>query len=357
MPATPSPPCLLSLPPELLLQILASLPVRALLSFSLASRSSHALSLSSLHTLSFAIHTSRAASTTSRLTAWDLPAITSTHSAFSRTHKSPTKANQPSESPLDPHAISTIIPRPHLHRLPTLLKFHLVLHSSILTRYSSSLRTLSLSLWTLPAALTPALRRLTNIRVLTIRIDDTATLHCPRRSSTRADERNAWTQLAGAWPRLTALQLENCDLSVRQLVGVVAAAPQLRELWVRRCHKLNAAGSLFGALATSVPRLEVLGLDCCGGEIDEKVLTPVGGMRGLRYLALLGMHERVPGSVERAAAKVWRIAEVVLPKSVGEEDSDVIEVDPAYMAGGEGDVVESFGSTGRVFWIHERWTH
>ncbi|KAF2867216.1 hypothetical protein BDV95DRAFT_503111 [Massariosphaeria phaeospora] len=299
---------LLNMPPELLVQILAFLPVQALLKFSQTSQYSHSLAKSSLHTLALGIHTTRVSSA------------------------------PPHED--DPYNVSVVIPDAQAFDYLTLLSFHTALTTNILFRHGSTLRNLHLSLWTLTEPTSRALASLSALRVLSIRIEAFPHLRAvphSRFAQQRVEQHKAWSLLAStaAWaPRLHALRIDGAELNTRQLTTLLRPSRWCRELWISNCAMVGP--ELWTFLASeweARSALQVLGVMNCGGQLDEHVLDLIGALDGLQFLSLRGCYGLDSDAVEKRNNEAWHIPECILslPRVVNESGSMLIEVDPAYL--------------------------
>jgi hypothetical protein len=292
-------PSLLTVPPELLVHILAFLPIQALLKFSQTSRYSYSLASSSLHTLSLGIHPSRVSGIIARLAATQYPQPRETRSFFSALHHAAGDSQQgTSEStymaeailaPDNPYKVKVLIPDAQTFDYTTLLSFHTALTSSVLLRHGATLRNLDLSLWTLTIPIANVLAGLSAIRVLSIHIEDFPYVRAMppiRAAAQRTEEREAWSLLTGTaiWaPRLNALRIEGGELTTSQLSTLLRKVRWCRELWLYRCTMIDYSLWIFlGSEWEGGSALQVLGISRCGGKLDEEVLDLIGGLRSLR---------------------------------------------------------------------------
>ncbi|KAF2087676.1 hypothetical protein K490DRAFT_41250 [Saccharata proteae CBS 121410] len=312
--------CLESLPPELLLHVLAYLPIRSLLAFSLTSRSSCAIASTSLHTLSLGIYPTRISSLIGQLAT-----ASPTASPYSQLH-------------------------PH-----TLLAFHTALTSSILSRYCVSIRHLDLSIWSLTQPVAAALARLKNLGCLSLRIEDPFGRGCLRRwagawdgTARRGSDVSLssetgcgveWNAMAGAWGRLEVLRLDGADISDWQLCRILDTNVQVKELWAKKCPKISK--DLLNFLAYEwggKGNLNVLGVAECdaSGEINGEALGCIGELSQLKFLNLYGCKAVTSEMVERLNAELWHIPTIELPHRPDTEfGPGVIEVDPDYLTADE----------------------
>ncbi|KAF2192544.1 hypothetical protein K469DRAFT_313606 [Zopfia rhizophila CBS 207.26] len=292
---------LLNCPPELLINILAFLPIQALLKFSQTCRYSHALASSSLHTLSLGIYPTRVAGIISRLGATHYPQPKEIRSAFSSLElPSPTSNSTWSSTEVDylaepealieddPYKVSVLIPEAQEYDYMTLLAFHTALTKSVLVRHCN-VRHLDLSLWTLSTPIAKALSGLPALRALSLRIEGFPHVRAVPRSrgaAQRGEQRAAWELLANeaVWaPRLSALRIEGGELSTKQLTVLMSKSRWCREIWLCKCNMIGKyVWSFLGSEWEGRAALRILGIIRCGGQLDEEVLDIIGKLDGLQ---------------------------------------------------------------------------
>lgn len=301
-------PSLLNFPPELLVHILAFLPIQALLKFGQTCKYSHSLANSSLHTLSLGIHPSRVAGIISKLAATQYPLPKATVSAFSvpehplsvssscrngwSSRRSSIESDALSDDIFDdddPYRVSVVIPDAQAFDYLTLLKFHEALTRTVLARHSATLRNLDLSLWTLTIPIAKAIASLSGLRALSIRIEDFPHVRSVPRSRIavqRIEQAHAWTLLSktAQWaPRLKALRIEGGELSTPQLARLLGKSRWCHELWLCRCSLIsNDIWRWLGSEWEGRAALRILGVMRCGGRLDEEALDVIGGLHGLQ---------------------------------------------------------------------------
>jgi hypothetical protein len=192
----------------------------------------------------------------------------------------------------DPSAIDVIIPDATSLDHSIQLKFQSALTISILGRYHFSLRHLHVNLWALTCPIADSLAELSNLRSLSIRIEDpTVRLSRNRQGSKhRSEETLAWARLGGSWGQLQALQIDNAKITTESLVDIIKFTP-LQELWIRRCPKIGK--SLWWHLkdSTRPGKLEILGVSGCS-EIDEEAAEWIAEMESLKVRMPLGFYSR-----------------------------------------------------------------
>ncbi|KAK7556825.1 hypothetical protein IWX50DRAFT_214376 [Phyllosticta citricarpa] len=352
---------LLSLPSELLLHILSYLPIKSLLAFSETSRMAYILASSSLQTLSLGIYPNRVSSLISQLSSSSPTASPFSRSARSSLHESAiVTSGETSTSSLfnEANTIAHVIPKASEHRPNTLLSFHTALTSSILSRYSVSMRNLELSVWALTPPIADALASLKNVRCLSLRVEDPFGRGFLRRwiinwGSTTDDEDisprsspsfframpeaasgTEWNKFSDAWGRLETLRLMGAGISDWQLCRILERNPGLKELWLKKCPDVGLdllkymAEEWDGRLA-----LDALSLIECDAavEIDEEAMEYIGELTNLKHLSLLGCRGVSNDAVARLNHEFWHIPTIDLPHAAEPGlVPAVIEVDPAY---------------------------
>jgi hypothetical protein len=246
---------LLELPPELITQILAFLPVRTLLKFSETSHYARFLANSNLHTLNLGI-----------------PAIRDRSLIKDTSDK-----------------IHVRIKGAFNYDYTTLLNFHNALIQSILLRHADTLRTLDLSLWTLTQPIAETIAELSALRSLSIRVEeDIFARAVPRNCMAweRREQDKAWTVLArtATWKdRLRVLRLENAELTTEQLAALLCQSRWCGALQLSRCRFIGKELWRFlGRDWAGRSCLQRLVLDETGGVLDEKAFEAIVTLSGLR---------------------------------------------------------------------------
>lgn len=294
---------LLELPPELLVHILALLPLRALLSFSETSHYARSLANSNLYTLSLGIrpvqtscHSSRLSTSRHRqLQYWasalvdstsDVPPIRGDEYYRSSLDK---KTHKTSDEDLDPHMIWVRIPQAHIYDYSTLLYFHNALFRSILLRHGSMLQNLDLCLWTLSTKIAKAIAQLSALRTLSIRIEDNQYARAVPRTCMareRLEQDRAWSVLAGSavWTHhLHALRIEKADLNHEQLATLLRGGRSCRELALSRCNFIGKElWEFLGGAWKGRTALQRLSVAECGSVLDDAALNAIGRLEGLQ---------------------------------------------------------------------------
>lgn len=258
-------PHILSLPAELLSQILSLLPVLSLLRFSQTSRYSHTLASANLHTLSLGI------------------------APWPSTHH-PQSASRPSQT----YASWLQIPNAAEYGYTTLFNFQSALVTSILHRHAPLLQHIDLSIWTLSVAAATALRHLHALRTLALRFESGGLGPGVPRSylaAERAEQRKAWAVLARRPPpvwsaRLAAIRLVNAGIETKELGALLGASAECREVVLERCSDVGSAFWAFVRTWSGREGVRVLELKECGGCVGEEAVGAIGGLKGLEVCFL-----------------------------------------------------------------------
>ncbi|KNG47326.1 hypothetical protein DDE82_000896 [Stemphylium lycopersici] len=331
-------PHLLSLPTEILNHILCPLPLQSLLRFSETCLQARDLANASLHTLSLGI--APLCPFKSILTIPSLPPTPPTSINSSSSASTSASTSSSTAPPSQPYAIWFRIPSPSSHTYLTLLTFQSALVTSILLRHGTMLQTLHLSIWALTVPLASALRSLTALKSLSLRIESGSHGRgVPRscRAVERDQQAKAWVELTErevppSWSqRLVVLRLENAGVGARQLGRLLAETRACREVVLDGCRYL---GSEFWHLLRQWEgrsALEVLEVAGCGGILGEGAVGAIGELEGLERLNLYDCEEQESGLLERWNRDKWHISDFVAPRPKAYGADMVIEVDPAYV--------------------------
>ena len=236
---------LLSLPPELILRILSHLPLKPLLTFSLASHRCRTLSQTALHDLAFAIYPSRLARNMANIPDPSNPYEDGTIDTV--TTAAIRELNPPPPCPHPTNHVDLIIPQAETMDQATLAAFHDALHRSILTRYATGLRVLELSLWRLRGSVAAALCELRGLVSLTLEVTDpfmfkaaSTVRRMPELGSADSalvrEEDGVWQELVKAWKGLRWLRLGGVRITAADLAILLERNRGIRELWLNRCE-------------------------------------------------------------------------------------------------------------------------
>jgi hypothetical protein len=309
---------LLSLPTELLDQVLSALPIPSLLAFSSTSQHARILARNNLHSLSLGI--------------------------------APLHSSSFSTSPYD---IWLRIPNANSYPYLTLLNFQSALVSSTLTRHGSMLQHLELSVWALTVPIAEAIANLAALQSLSIRIESGGYARRSCKSFEREKQHKAWTLLSSekcVWrSRLMALRIEDADLGTEQLAGILGGATRCRELWLNRCWFIGKeVWGWLGGDWKGRDVLRILDVSDCGGVLGEEAVDAIGRLKGLQvsppivfgwyedrrwrwqYLNLYDCQTLDSGVFERCDRDVWHIPEFIGPRTLENVEDMIIEVDPEY---------------------------
>jgi hypothetical protein len=260
---------LLQLPPELLAQILEDLPVKALLKFGEASHRTNRLVVSNFHNLAFSFHTNRRTPPSNR-----------TVNTFNKKSSSQPHRVNTERSPYE-----VLIHLDPTYECIILLNLHCALTRSLLLRYSA-LRTLEMSLWALAAPMAKALARLSGLRELSIRIDETTFIshyHEPIRDIV---QQQAWDALAAhaVWaPSVRCLRFANCHIDSVQLIRLLSPGRRLGELGLSACPFVDERVLEFmGCNWRGREGLQTLALAECDDALGGGALEAIDDLSGLQ---------------------------------------------------------------------------
>ncbi|KAF9698862.1 hypothetical protein EKO04_003067 [Ascochyta lentis] len=257
---------LLDLPPELLIQVLATLPVKSLLKFAQTSRYARVLAYSNLQSLSLAIFPSHRFS-------WYNKLISAQHE--------PNPSRHPEH---DPHKVLIRIPQAWSFDYSTLLNFHNKIIASVLSRHSRTLKKLDLTLWALSIPIVEALIALPALRSLSIRIESGHSVPRANLILQRKEERDVWSLIASAptfTSQLRTLEIESAEINSSQLSGLLSGieSGRLRELKLNRCDMLTS--SIWEmSIMKDLQRLSVA--DCVNVHLNETSLETISNMHKLQ---------------------------------------------------------------------------
>ncbi|KAJ4325526.1 hypothetical protein N0V94_000669 [Neodidymelliopsis sp. IMI 364377] len=313
---------LLELPPELLIQILASLPISPLLKFAQTSRYARNLAYSNLHSLSLAISSSRRPT-------W-----------YEKLVPLPVDSLPPSRIDCEPHKILVRIPQAWNFSYPTLFNFHNKIITSVLNRHATTLKTLELSLWTLSTSVAQALADLPALRELKIKVENLHPVPRAQLNLQRKQEREAWDILSQSaiWPpRIQHLRIENAEITSTQISTLLTKTTQCAGLELIRCDMLTNA--LFDSLnsptcAKVQHSLESLGVIHCGNvHLNQTALEVISKMHRLQTLDLHGCSGLDGEVLDAWNRESWHIAVFVAPRRTADKENLFIEVDPEYVLG------------------------
>jgi hypothetical protein len=262
---------LLELPPELLIQILASLPISPLLKFAQTSRYARNLAYSNLHSLSLAVSASRRPT-------W-----------YKKLVHLPVDSLPPSRIDREPHKILVRIPQAWDFSYPTLFNFHNKIITSVLSRHATTLRTLELTLWTLSTSVAQALANLPALRELKIKIENLQPIPRTQLNLHRKQERDSWDIICqrAIWaPQIQHLRIENAEITSTQISTLLTKTTQCTGLELIRCDMLT--NGLFDSLnsltcAKIQHSLESLSVVHCGNvHLNQTALEAISKMHRLQ---------------------------------------------------------------------------
>ncbi|KAL6151080.1 hypothetical protein ACJBU6_10074 [Exserohilum turcicum] len=272
-------PHILSLPTELLAQILSFLSLPSLLRFSETSVYARALANANLHSLSLCIV---------------LP--------FSRSHPcdllsliSETGGKRPARAIQDGTSTPCIrITAPSQYNYLDLLAFQSTLLSTVLHRHAAMLQHVHLQVPALTVPMALALRTLHALKTLALGFQTPLpTRFVPRShvAAQRTQQHLAWKTLVDGGPpvwsrRLRSLRLEDAEIETAQLGMLVSESAACDELVLEGCRNLGKEVWCELQMWIGRGRVRVLEVAECGGVLGEKALDGIGGMGGLEVCIL-----------------------------------------------------------------------
>jgi len=242
---------LLTLPPELLLRILSPLPLRPLLTFSLASHYCLTLSHHALPDLAFAIFPSRVDRNLALIQdPGTLHENDDDNNKNTNTYLSTGTVTVPlPQSPRKSNRVTLLIPQAEKIPPIILIAFHDALQRSILTRYATSLRVLDLSIWRLWQGVAAALSELRGLVSLGLEVSDPFLFRggsmAPRTAgmgigrvdeALMREEEGVWETLGKARKGLQRLRLGGVKITAAELGALLGRNWGVRELWLKRCE-------------------------------------------------------------------------------------------------------------------------
>ncbi|KAH7402446.1 hypothetical protein BKA66DRAFT_544597, partial [Pyrenochaeta sp. MPI-SDFR-AT-0127] len=302
---------LLGLPHELLVQILASLPVRVLLKFAQTSRLAQSLANSNLHTLKLGIHPIRSVSLThtKETTEYTPPqyrasALVEQPSAlppreFYRdfSHFSGGRSQERCGNGTNNDKIWVRILDVRTYEYSILFKFNTALVRSIILRHRNMLQTVDLSLWTLTVPIAEVIARLTALRSLSIMLEDNLYARAVPQSymaSEHQEQRRAWKQLVqnAVWrDELHTLHVESANITTSQLSKLLQGNHRCREIQLRRCRYVgNELWMFLSKEWQGSAALRTLIVADCGGVMNVATMNMIRRLNGLQFLDLQGCH-------------------------------------------------------------------
>ena len=213
--------CLDSLPPELITEILHQLPIKSLLNYGLTSRINHAIQQCSLSRLRLGVfHTGLGGM---------INLIESTAVGSSL------------------HAVQITLPRKGSKNKECIVYMQNREIRHVVERYQSSLRDLEIAMWELQEGNARSLAQLTNLKHLSIRLDQPRTSQPTMgRAFCKASPGSiVWNSLASkkggqtALGRLQTLRLGCAGITDYQLHEILKGNPRINVLVLRKCSNLT----------------------------------------------------------------------------------------------------------------------
>ena len=255
----------MSLPPELLCEVLEHLPISSLLAFGQTSRYHHALQQRSLRRLRLGVFPTRLDGLLSQMDTLGDDDTT--------------------------HSVQKVLDKRRSRSKDAIFFNQNLTIACILHRFSLSLRELEISLWDFQQPAAEALAKLKGLRSLSIRLDHPnsrcADLHhsfwCHSPGSTAWNQLYAGRDASPVFGRLTSLNLERAGITDYQLLRILEENPSITGIRLRKC--LTLTDEFFRDLSRSSvgKQLKVLHFtQSDNSRIDERVLQHISAMPSLQ---------------------------------------------------------------------------
>ena len=256
---------LFHLPPEILLQILDSLPITPLVRFAQTSKYARNLAYSNVQDLSLAIYPSHRNSWHNKL--------------FAAGHK-------------PKHALNAAIqiPRAWEFDYSTLIKFHDKVIASIVTRHACALQKVDLTVWRMSKPMAKAISQLPALRELGVSIESLQAIPRAYMNMQREEECAAWSQLASNpafMGSVNTLIIKNAEINTTQLSDLTNGAERWKDLRLSRCNMLTS--EIWSS--TRLRSLHHLSLtDCVNVHVKEAAVDTISKMNRLQVRQLHSKH-------------------------------------------------------------------
>ena len=253
------------LPPEIILQILESLPITSLVQFAQTSKYARSLAYSNIQDLSLAIYPSHRISWQNKL--------------FAARHK-------------PKHALNAAIqiPRAWEFDYSTLIKFHDSIIASVLTRHACALQRLDLTLWRMSEPIAEAISQLPVLRELSVSIESLQVISRAYMSMQRKEEVTAWSRLASNTAYMGSVDtliINNAEINTAQLSDLINRAERLSELRLSTCNMMTS--EIWHT--ANLHRLRHLSLtDCLNVHVNEAAVDTISKMNRLQVRQLYSKH-------------------------------------------------------------------
>lgn len=256
----------ISLPPELQAEVLSYLPPSNLLAFGATSRDHHRLAASNFRTLGLGVFHSRIASLVSySLEPPEPPPCYSQSPKRQRTAAWPRDAhndrriyNPPAcSSSILSHRQDIILPKNMTQTRDSVLRAQSSITSTVISRYSASLRTLELYVWELSEPTALAIASCTRLKHLSIKMDHVGTRHRGLASGTWdfAHGSSVWNLLTGALSATSTIGSPEMGIGRPGMNARTKSAPTVPKL-----RSMNGVSTGLGLTKLESLRLERSGI-------------------------------------------------------------------------------------------------
>ena len=255
---------LATLPPEITQEILTYLPISSLLSFSETSRTSHALALPSLRTLSLGVFNSRVNGLI----------------AFMNVCRSSTT-----------YDVSMVVHRGDIKTKQQIIRQQNCTSAAVLRTHGSHLRDLELAIWEIEKPVAEAMASMKNLRRLNLNLDHPHTRHSRLLRSywDEAPTGTVWNLLAASasgqqmFGRLESVVLQRAGVTDYQLKQILKRNPHVKGLKLHKCFELTRRTFDYLARSPLANNLEILHFTSSHNEeVDERIFAHIPKLTALK---------------------------------------------------------------------------
>lgn len=255
----------LSLPPEIIREILDYLPIKSLLNFGLTSKNNYAIQQCSLSRLRLGVFPSKLAGMISLMEATENPCFT--------------------------HCAHVVLPKCQARTKEMVIRNQNIIVNDVVCKYRQTLKDLEISIWDFQESVAGSVARLKSLRRLSIRLDHPHIRHSNVDQSFWENPlcSTAWNSLylrsgsKSALGRLQSLNLERAGITDYQLQRILENNPRILDLRVRKCLLLGVKTFAYLAQSELGPRLEIFHFTKHGmKKIDDRILEYIEKLSSLR---------------------------------------------------------------------------